>query len=182
MFSKNYGGGKWVISKILLMTSPAQLALIDISENMLDLARTRFEHNTGVRYIVDDYSKHVFEEDYDAIISALSIHHLADNEKQLLYEKYFSILKPGGVFVNAEQVLGETPYLDKFYKSQWKKSIEQSGLPIEEVSGSFERIKLDKETALQTQLEWLRSAGFSDVACIYKYYNFAVLFGRKDIS
>jgi tRNA (cmo5U34)-methyltransferase len=174
------GAGTGLFSSFLLKKYPdAHLTLIDISDSMLDVARTRFEHKTDVKYIVDDYSRHLFEEEYDIVISALSIHHLPDNEKQMLYKKCFSILRSGGIFVNAEQVLGETAYLDKFYKEQWKKSIEQSGLPREEILGGLERMKLDKETTVQTQLEWLGKAGFSDVACTYKYYNFAVLFGRK---
>lgn len=77
------GAGTGLFSSFILKKYPGvELTLIDISENMLDVARARFAHNTGVKYIVDDYAKHVFEEDFDAVISALSIHHLADNEKR----------------------------------------------------------------------------------------------------
>ena len=174
------GAGTGLFASFLLKKYPdAQLTLIDISENMLDAARTRFGTKADVRYIVDNYIEHVFEGKYDIVLSALSIHHLPDEQKVRLYKKCFALLKPGGVFVNAEQVLGETLYLDGFYKKQWKKSIEKSGLPADEVMGAFERMKLDRETTMQVQLGWLAEAGFSDVACVYKYHNFAVLFGRK---
>jgi cyclopropane fatty-acyl-phospholipid synthase-like methyltransferase len=44
--------------------------------------------------------------DFDAIVSALAIHHLEDAEKRSLFARIHERLRPGGVFVNAEQVVG----------------------------------------------------------------------------
>ncbi|WP_197073967.1 MULTISPECIES: hypothetical protein [unclassified Methanosarcina] len=52
-------------------------------------------------------------------------------------------------------------------------------MPEEEILAGYERVKLDKDTCLDKQLDWLKEAGFCDVSCIYKYYQFAVIFGRK---
>lgn len=112
-------------------------------------------------------------------ISALSIHHLEDQQKADLYKKIFLMLRPGGLFINSDQVLGRTPYLDSLYKSLWKTSIEKSGFPKDEILAAYERTKLDKEATLQQQLHWLEEAGFSEVDCIYKYLNFAVMLGIK---
>ncbi len=45
---------------------------------------------------------------------------------------------------------------------------------------SYERTKLDKMATLDQQLSWLTEIGFADVDCMYKYYNFVVMFARKD--
>jgi tRNA (cmo5U34)-methyltransferase len=54
-------------------------------------------------------------------------------------------------------------------------------LPEEEIMAGYERTKLDKDTKVDQQLDWLKEAGFCDASCIYKYYQFAVMFGRKTV-
>lgn len=174
------GAGTGLFSSFLLKEIlNAKLTLIDISEGMLNVAKQRFKDVSKVEYIVGDYTQYNFLDNYDIIISALSIHHLTDEQKIALYKKVFSILKPNGVFVNCDQVLGNTEYLDSMYKKHWKNKIEESGLPIDKIRSAYDRIKLDKETPLSRQLTWIREAGFSDVDCVYKYYHFAVMYGRK---
>jgi tRNA (cmo5U34)-methyltransferase len=168
------GAGTGLLSAFLMERYPgASFTLIDISERMLDMAKDRFKGNSNVKYVVADYSKHDFAEKYDLVVSALSIHHLEDEEKKDLYKKSYSILKEKGVFINADHVHGETPFIENLYKTTWKRYVENSGLTEEEILAGYERTKLDK------QLEWLKEAGFCDVSCIYKYYHFAVMFGRK---
>jgi tRNA (cmo5U34)-methyltransferase len=157
----------------------AKLTLIDISEGMLQVARSRFKDDPRVRFLVGDYSRFHFEERYDAVISALSIHHLPDSEKERLYHQCYTLLDKEGVFVNADEVLGETPFWEHLYKQEWRRFIEGAGMPQEEIEAGYERVRLDKEAPLDLQLSWLREAGFQDVGCLYKHYNFAVMAGRK---
>lgn len=174
------GAGTGLFSSFLLRKFPkAKITLIDISEGMLRVAKKRFEGLSGLEYIVGDYSRYDFTRQYDIIISALSIHHLTDEQKKDLYKKCYSALRPNGIFVNCDLVSGHTEYLDSTYKKHWNFSIETSGLSEDEILSAAERSKLDKLTPLSRQLEWLNEAGFSDVDCVYKYYHFAVMFGRK---
>lgn len=83
------------------------------------------------------------------------------------------------LFINADQVLGSSPYLDSLYKSTWKDYVEDSGLSPEEISSAYERTKLDRMATLDQQVQWLTDIGFSDVDCVIKRYNFVVLFARK---
>src|SRR5260370_32167566 len=48
---------------------------------------------------------------YDAVVSALALHHLPDSGKRHLFADIFKYLTSGGVFINADQVGGETPRL-----------------------------------------------------------------------
>lgn len=176
------GAGTGLLSAFLMERYPeASFTLIDISEKMLDIAKDRFRGNSNVKYIVADYSKYSFVEKYDMIVSALSIHHLEDKEKKEIYKKSYSLLKQNGVIINADQVHGETPFIEKLNKDIWRRYIEDSGLPEEEILAGYERIKLDKNSTLEQQMNWLKEAGFCDVSCIYKFYHFAVMFGRKAI-
>lgn len=174
------GAGTGLFSSLVLEKyTNAHLTLIDISEKMLDVAKVRFQDRPQVTYIVDDYTKHEFNEKFDIIISALSIHHLPDLEKKNLYSTVFSLLNDNGVFINADQVLGHTDYIESLYKDDWKQKVESSGLSQDEIAAAYERTKLDKMSTLDDQLTWLKEIGFSDVDCVYKYYNFVVFTGRK---
>lgn len=176
------GAGTGLLSSFLMKRYPeASFTLIDISEKMLDMAKERFKGNSKVKYIAADYSKYNFTEKYDMVVSALSIHHLEDKEKRQLYKKSYSVLKGYGIFINADQVHGETPFVENLNKTTWRRHVENSGLTEEEIKAGYERTKLDKDIRLDQQLDWLKEAGFCDVSCIYKYYQFAVMYGRKTV-
>ena len=174
------GAGTGLLSAFLMKRYPkASFTLIDISEKMLDMAKDRFRGNLNVEFIVADYSKFFFIKKYDMVVSALSIHHLEDKEKKDIYKKSYSLLKQNGIIINADQVYGETTFIENLNKRVWRHYIENSGLSKEEILAGYERIKLDKESTLDQQINWLKEVGFCDVSCIYKYYHFAVMFGRK---
>ncbi|MGO4500369.1 trans-aconitate 2-methyltransferase [Paenibacillus sp. 2RAB27] len=176
------GAGTGLFSSYMLRSYPeARLTLIDLSTGMLDIAKERFADTVAseVTYLVGDYSTYEDAEPFDAVISSLSIHHLEDEAKQALYANIFHLLKPGGVFVNADQVLGKTPFLDGLYRSDWVAKIEATDLSPEALQAAYERTKLDRMAPLDTQLGWLRDSGFSDVDCVYKSYNFVVMLARK---
>lgn len=174
------GAGTGLLSAFLMKRYPkASFTLIDISEKMLDIAKDRFRGNLNVEFIVADYSKISFIKKYDMVVSALSIHHLEDKEKKDIYKKSYSLLKQNGIIINADQVYGETPFIENLNKRVWRYYIENSGLPKEEILAGYERIKLDKESTVDQQINWLKEVGFCDASCIYKYYHFAVMFGRK---
>ncbi|MBM7866923.1 methyltransferase domain-containing protein [Heliobacterium gestii] len=177
------GAGTGLLSSFLMEKYPkASFTLIDLSEKMLELAKDRFDDNPNVTYLVADYAKYPFAEPFDLIVSSLSIHHLTDPEKAALYRTINNILNDKGIFINADQVLGSTPYLDKMYVTDWKAKVEASGLSAEAIAASYERLKLDIFAPLADQLNWLKQAGFVDVDCVYKYFNFVVLFGRKETA
>lgn len=174
------GAGTGLLSFLILEKFPkANLTLIDLSEKMLDVAKERFKTNPNFTYIMDDYTKYKFNKKYDVIISSLSIHHLTGDEKKQLYHNIYSNLNENGVFINADQVLGGTPYIESLYKRDWKYKVENSGLSKGEILSAYERTKLDKMSTLDDQIKWLKEIGFLDVDCVYKYFNFVVLFGRK---
>src|SRR5690554_522489 len=174
------GAGTGLFASFILDKYPnAKLTLIDLSEEMLEIAKARFQHHPNVSYIVSDYTKFDYSDRFDLVISSLSIHHLLDEEKKELFKKVYAIMNNKGLFINADQILGSTSYLDSLYKSQWKKSVENSDLNENEILSAYERTKLDRMSTLDQQLGWLIDIGFEDVDCMYKYYNFVVIFARK---
>ena len=106
-----------------------------------------------------DFSAGPIEKKYDLIISALAIHHLEDDKKANLYQYVYDALNDGGVFINADQVEGRTPWFDEYYKSNWKETVINSGLNQKAIDAAFERIKLDKFAKLEPQLQMLGECG-----------------------
>ncbi|MDR2036684.1 MAG: methyltransferase domain-containing protein [Bacteroidales bacterium] len=174
------GAGTGLMSQKVLEKYPdARLTLVDISDAMLDVARQRFEHIPGVSFRHEDLTHLSLSEEYDAVVSSLAIHHLPDNDKKDLYGKIYKGLKPEGIFVNAEQVLADNAFLQDRYESRWQQVVERSSLSREEIRAAYERVKLDKRTPLDIQMDWLKKSGFRYVDCLYKYYDFAVIWAKK---
>ncbi|WNR42134.1 class I SAM-dependent methyltransferase [Paenibacillus roseipurpureus] len=175
------GAGTGLFSSYMIPMYPqAQLTLVDLSSGMLDIAKERFAHaEAETRFVTADYSTFEDSEPFDAVISSLSIHHLEDEAKQALFHRIHQWLKPGGLFVNADQVLGATPFLDGLYRTDWEAKIEATDLSQEALQAAYERTKLDRMAPLTSQLGWLCDAGLIEVDCVYKSYNFVVMFAKK---
>jgi tRNA (cmo5U34)-methyltransferase len=175
------GAGTGLLSAYLLEKFPdARLTLMDIAENMLDMARQRFSTRPATKYVVSDYSRSELGGPYDIICSALSIHHLAPEDKRELFRRIHAALRPGGMFVNADQADGETLYFRERYMDYWNAFL-KSGPMTEAQHAEIlkRRDTLDRNDKLSVQLAWLHEAGFSDVDVVYKNRTFIVTVARK---
>jgi tRNA (cmo5U34)-methyltransferase len=174
------GAGTGLLSTFIRQWYPdARIILADLSEPMLAKARARFSGDTNVTFEVTDYTSAPITGTYDAIVSALSIHHIDDASKRALFDKIFSALRPGGVFVNAEQVAGPTPALDALYKTLWLQQVREAGATPDQIADSLYRQQDDRCASVEDQLDWMREAGLSDVDCWFKDNRFAVLAGTR---
>ena len=123
------GAGTGLLSAFVRQWYPeAHIHLLDVSAPMLERARERLADDGNVSYEVADYATAPLDGGpYDAIVSALSIHHLTHEAKRDLFGRIFAALRPGGTFVNAEQVAGPTPALDGLYKKLWLQQVREAG-------------------------------------------------------
>jgi len=177
------GAGTGLFASLVARIYPnAEFTLYDLSGKMLAEAKKRFSNKgVNVDYVVKDYAKEPVVGKFDLIISALSIHHITGAEKEILFQNIFLSLNNNGLFINADQVLGDTPFIDKSYRSAWLKQAREKGVTDEALASALERMKEDKMSTLSDQLDWLRNAGFSEVNCWYKNYCFAVYSGIKPV-
>lgn len=174
------GAGTGLFSSMVCQKYPnSQITLVDLSEKMLEGARKRFHQKENIQYVVGDYSDITFSQSYDIVISSLSIHHLTHTAKRQLFSTIHQLLNDGGIFVNADQVAGNTHQNDELFRRRWLERINESGLTKAAIDASIERRKLDINAKLVDQIQWMEQAGFQDVDCMYKHLDFAVFFGRK---
>jgi tRNA (cmo5U34)-methyltransferase len=175
------GAGTGLLSARLAAALPAvHLTLVDAAPAMLAVARRRLTglgiaHTTRVADLADLAA--VAGGPYDAVVSALAIHHLDDAGKRALFGRVRQALVSGGVFVNAEQVAGPTPALDRRYDAVWLAQIRALGATEEEIAGARRRMAYDRPASVADQCAWLAEAGFADVDCSFKHWRFAVYGG-----
>jgi tRNA (cmo5U34)-methyltransferase len=177
------GAGTGLFSKHILEKYPqARFVLYDLAEKMLGVARERFkDHPKQFAYTLGDYRKIRGSQEYDLVISSLSIHHLTDQEKQALFGKVYGILRKGGVFINIDQIRGETPFLRDLYWNHWLDQVRRAGFSEERIQESIDRrIAYDQEALLEDQLRWLKDSGFANVDCVYKNFFVGVFWGTKE--
>ncbi|WP_406078269.1 class I SAM-dependent methyltransferase [Micromonospora sp. NBC_00858] len=174
------GAGTGLLSLLLAEAVPGvRLTLVDAAPAMLARAADQLNarsipHRTVRAGLADPLPAGR----YDAVVSALAIHHLDDADKRALYRRASAALVPGGVFVNAEQVAGPTPALDRRYDEVWTARITELGSPPEEIAAARERMRHDRPSTVAEQCQWLAEAGLVDVDCYFKEWRFAVFGGR----
>ncbi|HEY6394809.1 MAG TPA: methyltransferase domain-containing protein, partial [Candidatus Binataceae bacterium] len=175
------GAGTGMLSALIANAFPgARFKLVDISNEMLVKARERFAlGGSRFHFEISDFSEKPIKGQYDAIVSGLSIHHLTTQSKRALIKNIHAALKPGGVFVNADQVCGETPAIERRNHEAWLRRTRELGVSEPDLRVALERMKLDRPVTVDDQLGWLREAGFREVCLVYRNLIFAVYSGRK---
>ena len=93
----------------------------------------------------------------------------------------FAALRPGGWFVDADNVLAPTPALAAADRALWIARVRESGIRDADLAAALRRTRLDVLAPLDDQLAWLRRTGFGDVDCRYKWLHFAVFGGRRPV-
>ena len=123
------GAGTGLLSLLLAAAVPGvRLTLVDGAPAMLARATEQLDvRSVPHRTVLADLADPLPAGRYDAVVSALAIHHLDDDGKRALYRRAAAALAPGGVFVNAEQVAGPTPELDRRYDEVWMQRIAELG-------------------------------------------------------
>jgi tRNA (cmo5U34)-methyltransferase len=173
------GAGTGLLSLLVAVAVPGvQLTLVDVAAGMLarataHLSARGIDHEIRVADLADPLPPGR----YDAVVSALAIHHLDDAGKRDLFGRVHTALTPGGIFINAEQVAGPTPALDRRYDEVWLAAVATRGSDAAEIAAARERMSYDRPASVPAQCEWLAEAGFSDVDCFYKSWRFAVFGG-----
>lgn len=173
------GAGTGLLSARVAAAYPAaELVLVDGSRAMLEQARLALGGRPEL--CLADLRDPLPAGTFDAVVSALAIHHIDHADKRDLFDRVGVALAPGGVFVNAEQVAGLRPWLDGHYRAWHRETSAALGTTVEQWSAAERRMELDRCATAEAQLGWLRDAGFTDVVCPFEDHCFAVLFARAD--
>ena len=153
--------------------------LVDIADEMLNIARKRFDSIENVSYQTENYIHKLPDILFDTVISGLSIHHLKDKDKKKLFARIYDSLPNGGLFVNYDQFCAGQSEMDHWFNSFWESQFVNSGLTDKDIELWKERRKLDRECTVEQEVDMLKNSGFKMVKCVYSYQKFSVIVAIK---
>lgn len=173
------GCGTGILSYLILNEFPkAGVVAFDLAENMLAACENNLiYYKDRVTFKQGNFGQDDIGVGYDLIVSGLATHHLNDVEKPGLYKKIYDALKPGGVFINREVVLGDSPELTNQYHHLWREYIRSNGEDDEKWFNKY--LEEDIPASVNVQTDWLNKIGFVHVGCHWRYLNYAIFGGRK---
>jgi tRNA (cmo5U34)-methyltransferase len=177
------GAGSGLLSAMIANEFPkAHLTLFDLTPEMLMIARHRLKPlGKRVRFVTA-LAEGGPSKTYDAVVSSLAIYHLPDSGKRHLFADIFKYLTPGGMFINADQVAGETQGLNQRMRQIWMKHVRETRIAERDLQAAIERMDRDLPSTVGQQLAWMRDTGFIEVTCTYRNLIFAVLSGKKPLN
>ena len=190
------GCGDGILGAAILGEYPnARGVLVDFSEPMLEQAREQLKEYVDQLVFENlDYGSPAWVDrmqvygPFDAVVSGYSIHHQPDARKRELYEEIFSLLKPGGWFVNIEHVSSAAQLNIDLFENHYvtaRYAIEQSNggaRTFEELADEY-KSRPDKAANIlapvELQCDWLREIGYEEVDCYFRIYELAVFAGHR---
>ena len=190
------GCGDGILGRYILEYWPGSKGIfIDYSEPMLQAAREKGKpFKSRTTYYLLDFGDRKWKDSFrkyhpvDVVVSGFSIHHLEDDKKLQVYRDIFSILKPGGIFLNLEHVASQDTRLEKMFDEVFIDGLfefhqnNNSSLNRQEISDKYynrEDKILNKLTLVESQCQWLREIGFQNVDCYFKLFEIALFGGCK---
>jgi len=190
------GCGDGILGAAILGEYPSSRgALVDFSEPMLEQAREQLkEYSSQLTFMNLDYGDPAWlteikpQGSFDAIVSGYSIHHQPDARKRPIYEEIFSLLKPGGWFINIEHIAAESQLAVDLFNNhiiEARFAIEQKnrGRKTKQEIADIFMNRPDKDAnillSVDTQCDWLREIGYEEVDCYFRIYELAVFGGRR---
>lgn len=183
------GMGSGIVEEMIFQRIPgAYVVGVDGSAAMLELAHRRLagyqeRYEAVIHELREMGTLQLPRREYQLAISIQTIHNVADEYKQPIFQLVHTTLESGGLFLLLDRIAIDTPALFDTYKSLWKRldRIHRAqmgeGATFEEHIESV-RVRGDLPTNLEQHLRWLREVGF-EAACLHLHGNRALLAARK---
>lgn len=174
------GCGTGSVSFLIKKRFPkAHITCIDMSENMLILARQKMKGLRNIKFESGELSTYSFKEKFDVVVSSLALHHLTDKEKSNMRWKVFNTLAKGGIFINADIIISSDNALQTKYLKKWGEFILRNYTKQQLHENHRKYLKEDIPSDIFKELTDLKTVGFSHIEILWKYYNFAVYCAGK---
>ena len=174
------GTGTGALARDLLQYYPrANYTGIDFSSTMLELASHRLKKcDRRVTLHKADLNRIKIAGRYDLIISLFTIHHIIN--KKGLFKHLYTLLKPGGCFLYGDALVSKNKRLEKCFIENWKDFMAQSGLSKRKRERVIEdHRQYDHPEPLETQLHYLKTAGFKGYDVVWCREKSGVFFATK---
>lgn len=182
------GAGTGAASRALLTEYPRASAILgDFSQQMMDEGRKQLTAFEGrYRYVELDMLAGAWPTDLplplDAVVSALSIHHLPDQRKQGIFREIHERLAPGRWYFNFDPIRAPNDVLEQF----WQRVNDRYDPEAPEKRAHrtpLEQARWENHIRymipLAPQLAWLSEAGFDHVSVFWQRLDWVIYGGQK---
>ena len=171
------GCGTGNITLRLLERYPkAHVTCLDVSKNMLELAKNKLSGYDSIEYVLGDFTIIDIIDKYDAIISSLALHHIPTDEAKLeMYQHIYDALDTNGVFYNADVIKAASSYTEQLNQTVFEEFMMENGASSQDINEHKHKMDAnDIPITLTKHLKLLEEVGFEDIDVVWKYYACAV--------
>ncbi|PTQ96618.1 tRNA (cmo5U34)-methyltransferase [Mucilaginibacter yixingensis] len=170
------GAGNYTL-KMLSKLPGLNCVMNDLSLPMLEKARERVSAETSgqVTIIQDDMRNLDLPADhFDIVLAAATLHHLrGDDDWELMFDKIYKALKPGGSFWISDLVVQDSAVMNDLFEDRYYDYIESLGGP-EYRKKVFEYVHFeDSPRSVNYQMALMTKVGFRHVDILHKNSCFA---------
>ncbi len=179
------GVGTGTLTALLLETFPhATVRGIDLSSKMIAASRRKLRPwKDRVELHQGDIDEFDPAEKFDAIVSALAIHHLTHAKKRRLFRRISAALTPGGYFGDGDDHLPEDPTFDARFAQIAATIPAPAGARGRSVRSPHrvwhEHERFDHPWGVGDELGALRQAGFPHVGVPWEFFAQAVVWAYR---
>lgn len=188
-------GSGWLAEAVLERFPRASVQGLDGSTTMLDAARSRLapfggRFTAGRFELMDSAWPDALSTDFKVIFSSLTLHHLDDAEKKVLYARLRPHLASGGALVIADIIAPANELGRKALAASWDTDVRQQSREATGDDSAFQRFQsekwnifaypdpdVDKPSNIQNNLTWLSEAGYTGVDAFWVRSGHAVYGG-----
>lgn len=171
------GAGYGALAAEVLLERPNAVAIcVDASESMLQLGRERNPQLINrMSFIQGSLESPAWLEslngNFDAVVSSRALHHFTEHERRRdIFKEVFSLIRPGGCFINADNVRAPTDTLKERYRRAREEYLDQFIRRSTDGKTNLEEVRAATPSSyhgphnngyLEQELAWLKEAGLS---------------------
>jgi tRNA (cmo5U34)-methyltransferase len=176
------GAGNYTLMMLSKLNN-CNCTLVDLSKPMLDKAFERVSQAASKKVEViqgDIRDVKLPENHFDIILAGAVLHHLReDADWEMVFNKIFGLLKPGGCFMISDFITQDTEILSKYIWEKYGDYLENLG-GKEYKQKVFDYVsKEDSPRSLNYQFDLMKKTGFRDTEILHKNLCFAAYAGIK---
>lgn len=170
-----------LICKALEHTKIKNVTLLDVSESMLESAKSRLNsYDADKQFICSNANNIDYQEKYDVVSAIQVFHYLCIDEKISSIKKCFNALKKDGIFFTCENFAPFSDIGKSITLNRWKNYQINRGKKIDDAKKHIARYGVDYfPVDIEKHLNIMRNAGFRFVEIFHLSYLQAAFFGIK---
>lgn len=172
------GCGTGNLTALLAQRFPSSnIHVVDVAADLLSVCRQHLGDRT-IDYTCCDFRElDLTAASYELVISSISLHHLDDAEKKLLFGRLHDSLCSNGWMAYADQFSAPRTEVYQQHLAAWRQQAACDDSEWEEWMSHQE--EHDHHASLTDQFDWLRQAGFEQIDCVWRHLLWTVVQARK---